>query len=287
MTKNYFAFIDESGVLDESKNLQPFFAVGFLRILDTSIISEKLSQKHYDYFSVQKERRRKLLGELRDDPRLLDDKELNLLLVSTRHYEYKFTNVTFTTIDRYKEFIDAALKFPLHFCALVIDKTDPLFNSSIYKNYWHAYIKYTKILCQNNCEKGNKLCIIADYMNRPSVSDVCFEREINKLPNVFNTIRAHSETFTLLQLCDLFLGCVVFQWRQARGFVAKKSNRAKAKQEFVRYLISRLVIPPSKKSQYPLSKVITCHSPIYFSVWPLKLTDTKTGVSRILDSPSS
>jgi len=284
--KNYFAFVDESGVLDESKSVQPFFAVGLLRILDTSIISEKLSQKHYDYFSIQKEGRRRLLGKLRDNPRPLDDKELNLLLVSTRHYEYKFTNVTFTTLERYKEFLDTALQFPLHFCALVIDKTDPLFNPSIHKNYWHAYIKYTKILCQNNCDKGNKLCVIADYMNRPSESDIYFEKEINSLPDVVNTLRAHSETFTLLQLCDLFLGSVVFQWRQAKGFVLEQSNRAKAKKAFVEHLIDKLIIPPGKQTKFPLSQSITCHTPIYFSVWQLKLSDTKTGVSRKLDSPS-
>ncbi len=139
---------------------------------------------------------------------------------------------------------------------------------------------------ENNCEAGNKLCVVADYMNRPSESDVYFEKEINSLRYVFNTLRAHSETFTLLQLCDLFLGSVVFQWRQAKGFVTKDSNRAKAKRKLVEYLISKLTIPTGKRLQYLLAQAITIHNPIYFSVWPLKLSDTKTGVSRILDSPS-
>jgi len=273
---NYFAFIDESGVLDESKKIQPYFAVGFLRVEDTSVISEKLTQKHYDYFSTQKEKRKKLLEDLRDNPRSLNDTDLNLLLVSTRHYEYKFTSVTHTTLERYKSFLDTALEFPLHFCALLIDKTDTLFNSTIYKNYWSAYIKYAKMLCQNNCGEGNKLCVIADYMNRPTNTSVYFENELNTLPNAFNTLRAHSETFTLLQMCDLMLGSVVFQWRQKNGFV-KDSNRAKAKKEFVEYLISKLVIPNNKKSDYPLAQSITCNSPIYFSVWPLKLSQTKSG----------
>jgi len=273
---NYFAFIDESGILDESKKIQPYFAVGFLRIEDTSVISEKLTQRHYDYFSTQKEKRKKLLEYLRANPRTLSDKDLNLLLASTRHYEYKFTSVTYTTLDRYKSFLDTALEFPLHFCALLIDKTDPLFDSTIYKNYWSAYIKYATLVAQNNCDEGNKLCIIADYMNRPSDSDTYFENELNKLPNVFNTLRAHSETFTLLQICDLILGSVVFQWRQKNGFV-KDSNRAKAKKAFVDHLINKLVIPATKTSEYPLAQPITCTNPIYFSVWPLKLSQTKSG----------
>lgn len=270
----YFAFIDESGVLDESKNVQPFFAVGFLRILDTGAISEKLTQRHYDYFSTQKEKRKKLLETLRIDRRQLDDRELNLLLVSTRHYEYKFTNVTFTTLERYKSFIDTALEYPLHFCALVIDKTDPLFDSTIYKNYWHAYIKYAKMLCQHNCDVRDKLCVIADYMNRPSDTEIYFEQELNALPNIFNTLRAHSETFTLLQVCDLLLGSVVFQWRQAKALVGD-SKRAKAKTEFVDHLIEKLGLPKNKKIRYPLAQSMTCREPVYFSVWPLKLKNTK------------
>lgn len=273
---NYFAFIDESGVLDESSKVQPYFAVGFLRIDDTSKIGEKLTQKHYDYFSVQKEKRKNMLHGLKEHPRILSQDDLNLLLVSTRHYEYKFTNVTHTTLERYKSFVDTAFEFPIYFCALVIDKTDPLFNSLIYKNYWLAYIKYAKMLCQNNCGEGNKLCVIADYMNRPSDTETYFESELNMLPNVFNTLRAHSETFTLLQMCDLMLGSVVFQWRQKNGFV-KDSNRAKAKKEFIDYLISKLVLPDSKRSDHPLAQSMTCHNPIYFSVWPLRLSQTKSG----------
>lgn len=273
---NYFAFIDESGVLDESKKVQPYFAVGFLRIEDTSKIGEKLTQKHYDYFSVQKERRRQMLRELKENPRVLSQNDLNLLLVSTRHYEYKFTSITHTTLERYKSFIDIIFEFPIHFCALVIDKTDPLFDSTIYKNYWSAYIKYAKMLCQNNCGEGNKLCVIADYMNRPADTDIYFENELNTLPDVFNTLRAHSETFTLLQACDLMLGSVVFQWRQKNGFV-KDSNRAKAKKDFVDHLIRKLVIPNNKKSDYPLAQSITCNRPVYLSVWPLRLSQTKSG----------
>lgn len=271
--KNYFAFIDESGVLDESKEVQPFFAVGFLRIADVSLITEKLFQKHYDYYSVQKEKRKKMIQNLRDDPRILAQQDLNLLLVSTRHYEHKFTKITFTTLERYKAFIDTAFEFPLYFCALVIDKTDPKFNQLIYKNYWEAYISYSKLLCKHNSKSGN-LCVIADYMNRPAKSDKYFELEMNSLPEVFSSIRAHSETFILLQLTDLLLGSVVFQWRQNNGYV-KDSNRARAKTEFVNYLISKLIIPSDKQTECPLAQHITINKPFYFNVWPLMLSETK------------
>jgi len=273
---NYFAFVDESGVLDESSKAQPYFAVGFLRIDDTSKITEELISNHYDYFSSQKQKRKELLSDLKVNPKTLNDQDLNLLLASTRHYEYKFTNVTPTTLEKYKKLVDSAFQHPLHFCVLVIDKTDPLFDSTIYKNYWLAYIKYTKLLCQNNCGSNNKIIMVADYMNRPKNSGVFFEQEINSLPVVLNSLRAHSETFMLIQVCDLLLGSVLFQWRQKHGYV-KGSNRAKAKDEFVRYLVNKLVIPPVKKDNFPLAQAITCRDPIYFSVWPLKLSNTKSG----------
>lgn len=268
--QKYFAFIDETGVLDESKEIQPYFGIGLLRLEDLSLITEKLTQSHYDYYSQQKEERRGMIKNLKNRPKELTQEELNLLLVSTRHYEYKFTKVTLTTLKKYKQFLDVAFNFPIYFSALVIDKQDPKFNRTIYKNYWDAYISYSKLICKHNCE-GGQAVIIADYMNRPRESDNFFEKELDILPNVFKTIRANSESFLLLQLADLLLGSVVFQWRQANSFI-KNSNRAKAKIEFVNHLLSKLKIPENKKAVYPLAQKITCNYP-YFNVWPLRLSE--------------
>lgn len=271
---NSFAFVDESGVLDESSVAQPFFAVGLLKITDTARITEQLIMGHYDYFSGKRSERKRMVADLQENPKILDAMELNLLLASTRHIEYKFVNITPTTLERYKKFLDLAMQHSFHFCALVINKTDPLFNSTIYKNYWHAYIKYTKLLCERNHGPEERLCVIADYMNRPKDSTVFFENELAGLSCVFNALRAHSETFMLVQLVDVLLGSVVFQWKQQFGHVAKSSNRASAKAAFVSHLLSKLEIPTNKTSDYPLAQAITCNRPFYFSVWPLKPSQT-------------
>ncbi len=266
----FFAFIDETGILDESKEIQPYFGIGFLKIDDVALITEELTKRHYDYYSLQKGKRREVIQNLKTKPKALSVEELNLLLLSTQHYEYKFTKITPTTLEKYKQFLDTAFKFSLCFCALVIDKNDPNFKRTIYKNYWEAYISYSKLISKYNCRDGATM-IIADYMNRPLESDKYFEKELDFLSGVFRTIRANSESFLLLQLTDLLLGSVVFQWRQANNFV-KDSNRAKAKREFVNHLISKLKIPAGKRSKYPLAQKITCNDP-YFSVWPLKLSE--------------
>ena len=264
MNNNFFGFVDESGVLDAPNNDQPFFAVGILKLQDTAEIGIKLTQRHYDYFSSQKENRQKLLADLRAKPRTLNDRDLNLLLASTRHVEYKFTSITYNTLERYKTLIDTVFEYPLYFAALIVDKTDPLFDKTIHKNYWYAYMHYTKLLCQEHSKSGEQLCVIADYMNKPKDSDKLFEHEINTLPNVFNTLRAHSETFTLLQVCDLLLGSVVFQWKQAKR-ITNNSGREIAKNRFVDYLVEKLgATSPTVK--YPLAQSITYKKPFHFSI---------------------
>jgi hypothetical protein len=154
-SQNSFAFVDESGVLDTSSSAQPFFAVGLLKMADVAGITEELIMSHYDYFSSKRSERKRLVTDLQQNSKMLSGDELNLLLASTRHIEYKFVNITPTTLDRYKKFIDIAFRHPLYFCALVINKTDPMFNSTIYKNYWQAYIKYTKLLCEKIVTRVN------------------------------------------------------------------------------------------------------------------------------------
>jgi len=266
--------MDESGVLDAPKSEQPFFGVGMLKIADTAEVGERLSVEHYDYFSTKKSERRALLAELQKGKRKLTQSELHLLFASTRHNEYKFTNITFSSLAKYEALLDTAFRFPMYFCALVVDKTDPLFNSRLNRNYWSAYIKYTKLLCSKNCNRDEQLCVVADYMNRPVASEVHFEHELSALPQVFGALRAHSETFILLQLCDLLLGSVLFQWRDARG-LAGGSNRAVAKRYFVNHLTQKLGLDPV--TPHPLARAITVCQPAYFSVWPLKLSQTKGG----------
>lgn len=125
---------------------------------------------------------------------------------------------------------------------------------------------------KKNVVDEEEVCIIADYMNRPSSSKKYFEREINQLSNVYNSIRAHSESFILLQLSDLLLGSVIFQWRRKIGNINENSNRAKAKKKFTDYLASKLNFPDNKNCELPFAQNVTTRDPFYFSVWQLRLS---------------
>ena len=49
-----------------------------------------------------------------------------------------------------------------------------------------------------------------------------------------------------LQLVDVLLGCVQFDWKDANGFYSAKSRRAKEKRELVNFVKSRLGFGPGE-----------------------------------------
>lgn len=249
-------------------NPQPYYGVGFLKSDCPDTATQRLIAAHTSSISGLKDTRRKLLRELAASPRILSAHEINLLLASTRHYEYHFADITYDKLDRYKRFLDISLSLPIHFCALVINKKDPKFNTQIYGNYWDAYIRYTLTLCKSNVSSEEKCSIIADYMNKPRNSNKEFDEELKSLACVANALRIQSVGSPMLQICDLLLGAVVFEHKAASGEV-NNSNRARAKMEFVSYLKRKILLSPDKK--YSLASNITLKRPIYFSVWNLQL----------------
>lgn len=265
-----FTFIDESGTSETTNEPQLFFGIGFFKVPTLTFLNEDLFKKIYDMQSVRKQKRKEIFKELKTSPRTLTSDELSSILTTTSHREYKFSNISYTNLQSYKEFLDLGFKYPFHFCALVINKKHPLFDEKLYKNYWNAYITHSKNLCKYNCEKNEKLIVIADYMSRPKTTTRIFEEELKTLNCVTNAVRAHSSSFPPIQFCDLLLGAVIYQWRQAVGDI-KDSNRAKAKKDFLDHLLAKFSIPEGKKNNYPLAQNITLHKPVYFSVWNFDL----------------
>lgn len=265
-----FAFIDETGIAENAEVPQPFFGIGFLKVDRASEISENLFLMNYNISSQLRSKRKDLISALEKSPRILTGNELNLLMAKTRHYEYKFSYISYDNLSRYISLIDKIHQFKFHFCSLIINKNDPLFNAQVYGNYWHACAKYTKLIADKNCKNDEKLIVISDYMTKPKASTICYEDELMKSKNIINVIRAHSATFPLLQVCDLFLGSVIFQWKEQYK-LNTNSRHVQAKREFVNYLITKMTIPTYRNKIYPLSQAITINKPFYFSVWPFRL----------------
>ncbi len=265
-----FAFIDESGIAENSEQPQPFFGLGLVKVKDTSAITEALLTEHYNVYSQQRAQRRSFLKELEAQDQPVTQREISLLLSTTHHHEYKFTKVTWKNLERYKAFIDAAFAFPIHFSVIVVDKSkSPRFQKEDVHHYWDACIDYSKRLCDKSVSFREKLSVVVDYMCRPKSSDRLFEVELGKAKSVSNVIRSQSIAFPLLQLSDLLLGVTLHQWKQAAGYV-QDSNRSRCKQAFVDHVMSYLQIPKNRQAKYPLAQAVTVKKDVYFRVIPLK-----------------
>jgi hypothetical protein len=230
-----FAFIDEVGFSDDPS--QPFVAIGLLKIRQPDIILEDLHKHHFDYTTENKAKRRKIIDDLLAEPKALSMDEYNSIFLSTRHHEFKFENITYPSLARYKELIDILVTYPIDFSCLLVDKSKyPLHN---FTHFWEAYSHYISTLIQKINQPDEKPIIIADWVNRPKDNSQTLHQYIMSMDQIANTIQADSQSFLLLQMCDLLMGTVVFERKHAAGVFAE-SNKLKARLDFVEYFKEKM-----------------------------------------------
>ena len=115
------------------------------------------------------------------------------------------------------------------------------------------------------------LCILADDLTRPSDIKKSFERSLadaikyrltkNKMPDtVFGVSRLESHSSLLLQVVDILLGAVMYDFKKSAGLISDKLSE---KQEIV---VDNL---KQKLGTTSLAQNKTYHKPSYFSVWEL------------------
>jgi hypothetical protein len=229
-----FAFIDESGVLDNDPN-QPFFALGLMLIEDTPEMTLELNN---------------LKGQvLKAFPSLRKD------------FEFKFKNVTKGYQPFYENLIDVALSHPIKISVFVLDKTDPSIDVSKYfKTTWDAYISYSKLILKNNVKSKDTCIVIADQISKPGNQKKYLERELRSMTIVHNAMMLDSYASAFIQVVDVLTGCVIHDFRK------KKHPRLaadKVKRSLSKYLAGKLGVAS-------LATGFTVTKPIYFNVWRFK-----------------
>lgn len=239
--KRLFGFIDETGVLNKDPK-QRFFAIGMLKCGDTSTLLEEL-----------------VLLKNRTMEKLRLTQEEKGLPVTVKDFEFKFSSITKTTANYYRDLISLYLKFPvLQFSALVIDKANPKINIEKYfSSTWDAYISYSKLLVEKNLKGEEQVCVIADFLGKPRVSSKYYEPELRTLPKVYNATFLESHASLFIQMVDVLIGCVVMDFRRAReGEVGVDVVKASVA-DFLKV----------KMAKDSLAENFTVSSPNYFSVW--------------------
>ncbi len=226
--------MDETGVLSPASK-QRFFALGLLKIIDTS--------DFYQSLVVLKSR-------------------IESKLPSLKPFEFKFSTITKTSYNHYKILIDLYFNY-LHvkFCCLLIDKQNPQVDISKYfNNIWDAYLTYSSILINNNIKTDESVCIIADYFGKPGASRKFFEREMNKIPKVYNAVMIESHASLFVQVVDVLIGCISYDYKINRGDLTRPDMYKKNVCDHLK----------SKIGKTTLIGNFTINSPSYFSVWEFK-----------------
>lgn len=196
-TINCFGFIDETGVLYHDTD-QRFFAIGLLKCEDTTALYEQIH-----ILKTKAEAKLDLHRKQKGD--------------TSKHsfFEFKFADITRGMEEYYLELVDTYFRFPqITFSCVVIDKN--IVKPDVFPSSWDAYIEYSKRLIAGSMKGNERICVIADFMGRPKLSNKFYEPQIRMLPCVYNATVLESHASLYIQLVDVLIGSVVFDFKRQR-----------------------------------------------------------------------
>ena len=207
---------------------------------DTREITDSLYRLHFNFVNDRRRARNDIRRDiqLRDDPPTLE--EVDRMMWSTRHHEYKFTEVTRSNIQQYIDVLNIYFSFDeLEFHSLVIDRSDPGFGLSRWRNdEWIAYANFAKSLL--DIRLARDVFAIVDLQGKPDSSPEHLEDILCSVDSVKGCLRATSDMSIYLQLVDVLLGCVQFDWKDQRAYYSTTSGKAQVKRELTNFVKSEL-----------------------------------------------
>ena len=221
---NYFVFIDEAG----NSNQERFFGLGLLMVDEEVGDFYDSMRPFYDRIWEQskliKNNRIKLLREQGEIGQIAQIAGSNI------KFELKFKFVNFSNNLIYKELITNYFKFPhARFAALVIDR------QQLPVEPWHTYIDRASQLLAHMIPQTHPchVCVLADDLSKPKNVNATFEQSlkeaINKKLNgarlghsVFAVTRLESHASLMLQVVDVLLGAVMYEFKKQAGLIATK-----------------------------------------------------------------
>lgn len=267
--KNYFAFIDESGNLKS----EDFFGLGMLLVEDVGSLynaTKPYYNKARDIAKLQKEKT--ISGYLSNK----QYQDLAKIAVSSKSFELKFKYVNFTNNNVYRGLIEEYFRHrTCRFAAVVVDRKDPKFEpEEIYTNPWEMYMSYASLLVSGtlNNLKACNICILADDLTKPKSITGTFESSLTEKieqrirkdgvdRKIFSVARLESHSSLMLQLVDVLLGAILYDFKKSKGLISSKLQQ---RQESV---VGKVRETLGKST---LADHFTVNHPSYFNVWKIK-----------------
>lgn len=233
---NKFCFIDSSGIIKQDR----FFGTGLLIVKNVGDMSDKLSKNS----QPAKQKVQQSKNERIDDLLLQAKKdEVIKILRNNTKFEMKFDTVRPSTQIYYERMIDVFLSDKDNrFSAMIIDKHKAGFNEKEIEDTWETYTKYASILIAREMKNlpDDRLCIVVDEISRPrnkplSLEDTLLSKvrsEVLKDPAldigaVFGAFSIESHSNFLMQLSDLLLGAVMYDYKKRFDMVSPAMEKKK------------------------------------------------------------
>ena len=121
-------FIDKTGVLSGSVAEQPIYGIGALLVPDTREITDRLYRLHFNFIRDRMKARNDIRKDAQTSGAPLTLQEVDRMMWSTSHHEYKFTEVTRFNLQEYIDILNIYFSFTdVEFHSLLIDRTDSEF----------------------------------------------------------------------------------------------------------------------------------------------------------------
>lgn len=257
--KNYFAFIDEAG----NSNQERFFGLGLL-LVDDEIGKLYDSMKPF-YDRIWEQARLIKSNRIKDLQKQKEVAQIAQIASSNVKFELKFKFINFTNNLIYKELVTNYFKFPeARFAALVIDRKETQVEP------WNTYIDRASFLLSQTIKEIYPcvICVLADDLSKPKNIGATFEQSLKDSINtklikagmdhsVFGVTRLESHASLMLQVVDVLLGAVMYEFKKEAGLVsAKLAQRQDAVVENLKSIL---------KSS-PLTRTQIYTTPSYFSI---------------------
>jgi len=231
-----FCFIDSSGIMKEDQ----IFGTGLLIVKNVGDMADKLNKNSQPAKELAKLSKDKKVEELVASGH--SDEAIRLLRNSKR-FEMKFDNVSSPKRVFYERMIDIFLSDKDNrFSAMVVNKQHPAFDTNGVEDAWETYTKYAASLVVQEMKNlpDEPFCIIVDEITRPrnkplSLEDTLLSKirnEVSKdesldINRVFGALSIESHSNFPMQLCDLLIGAVMYDFKKKLGLVSQGMENKK------------------------------------------------------------
>ena len=171
-------------------------------------MTEALYRLHFNLISERMEERRGIRRQMQSSSSPPTLRQIDSLMHSTRHHEYKFSEITRFNVQDYIALLNLYFSFAEpRFHAVLLNRLDTGYSLSRWHgDAWAAYISLVHDLLEQ-CLDRDAFAIV-DLQGKPDKSPVYLEDALCVVPAVKGCLRATSDMSVYLQLVDVLLGCV-------------------------------------------------------------------------------